>query len=256
MADKKPTPPLYMQDENGVLRPVDPAILKQLQQDKTVSDTSPHQVVHIARPLEPQAPHISEETRRRHEESQQKYPELNLSEGEFVILAIKRHPIGLFPIWGFVTLLSAVTFLVVPWYAVNIEFVSRLFMSTPERMPSAASLAIFLLGLLILFILGGIAATWVYIGNKFFLTNESVVQIIKPSIFSTHEQTVSLANIEDASYQQKGIVQSLFDYGSMRLSTEGDETTYRFNYVTKPKEQIKTLNNAVEAFKNGRPVVD
>ena len=40
----------------------------------------------------------------------------------------------------------------------------------------------------------------------------------------------------------------------MRLSTEGEETTYRFNYVEDPKAQVATVNNAVEAFKNGRPV--
>ena len=74
------------------------------------------------------------------------------------------------------------------------------------------------------------------------------------SLFTRKEQTVSLANIEDASYDQKGIIQMLFNYGSIRLSTEGDETTYRFSYVANPKEQIAILNNAVEAFKNGRPV--
>jgi hypothetical protein len=92
--------------------------------------------------------------------------------------------------------------------------------------------------------------------NKFFLTNESVIQEIQTSLFSHHEQTVSLANIEDASYLQQGIIQTMFNYGSIRLSTEGDETTYRFNYVTNPKQQIATLNNAVEAFKNGRPVMN
>ena len=61
-------------------------------------------------------------------------------------------------------------------------------------------------------------------------------------------------NIEDASYTQRGPVQQLLNYGSIRLSTEGDETTYRFDYVSNPKEEIATLNNAVEAFKNGRPV--
>ena len=40
----------------------------------------------------------------------------------------------------------------------------------------------------------------------------------------------------------------------MRLSTEGQETTYRFNYVERPKEQVAIVNNAVESFKNGRPV--
>ncbi|MEI6850578.1 MAG: PH domain-containing protein, partial [Candidatus Saccharibacteria bacterium] len=84
----------------------------------------------------------------------------------------------------------------------------------------------------------------------------SVIQEIQLSLFSKNEQTVSLANIEDASYIQENFIQQLFDYGSIRLSTEGDETTYRFNYVASPKQHIAKLNNAVEAFKNGRPVED
>lgn len=97
---------------------------------------------------------------------------------------------------------------------------------------------------------------WVYQNNKFFLTNESVIQEIQVSLFSRHEQTVSLQNIEDASYRQQGILQTMFNYGSIRLSTEGDETTYRFNFVADPKRHIAILNDAVEAFKNGRPVIN
>jgi hypothetical protein len=40
------------------------------------------------------------------------------------------------------------------------------------------------------------------------------------------------------------------------LSTEGDETTYRFNFVADPKRHIAILNDAVEAFKNGRPLLN
>ena len=93
-----------------------------------------------------------------------------------------------------------------------------------------------------------------YAQNRFFLTNESVIQEIQLSLFSKREQTVSLGNIEDASFSQKGILQTFFNYGSIRLSTEGDETTYRFQYVANPRHEIAILNNAVEAFKNGRPV--
>ena len=107
-----------------------------------------------------------------------------------------------------------------------------------------------------LFGLGLYIAIWVYMQNRFFLTNESVIQEIQISLFSKREQTVSLMNIEDSSYSQKGILQTLFNYGSIRLSTEGDETTYRFSYVADPKNQVAVLNNAVEAFKNGRPVTN
>lgn len=239
-----------MQDDKGVLRPIDPAQLQQLQQ----GSQQLQQVVHVARPLDPQDPIISEETKRKHEASKNQYPYLNLSPGEFVILAIKRNPIGLLPIWGTVGLLALLTLLAVPFYASNQQTFANLLLTTPQTLPSTMAVAAVLLGLVSLFALGGVIATSVYVGNKFFLTNESVIQVIKTSIFSTKEQTVSLSNIEDASYQQHGILQSLFNYGSLRLSTEGDETTYRFSYVDKPKSQVAILNNAVEAFKNGRPV--
>jgi hypothetical protein len=106
----------------------------------------------------------------------------------------------------------------------------------------------------LLFIIGGWVATYVYNSNKFYLTNESVIQEIQTSLFSKHEQTASLGSIEDASYTQSGIIPMAFDYGIIRLSTPGDETTYTFTYVAHPKKHIATLNNAVEDFKNGRPV--
>jgi uncharacterized membrane protein YdbT with pleckstrin-like domain len=209
------------------------------------------QVVHLARPLDPVAPEVSDDARARHEASKKKYPTLNLSEGEYVISAVRRHPIGLVPIFGFVGLMLLFLLGAIPFYD---SF--RDSSSNPGGMPSVAVVAVLALLLGVLFAVGGLIAAYVYIQNKFFLTNESVIQEIQHSLFSKHEQTVSLANIEDASYRQENIVEHLFNFGSIRLSTEGDETTYRFSYVSDPKRQIAILNNAVEAFKNGRPVAD
>ena len=104
--------------------------------------------------------------------------------------------------------------------------------------------------------MGGAVALWIYLQNQFFLTNESVIQEIQESLFSRHEQTVSLGSIEDASFRQSGIIQTVFNYGTIRLSTEGEETTYIFHFVARPREQIAVINNAIEDFKNGRPVCD
>ena len=38
--------------------------------------------------------------------------------------------------------------------------------------------------MIILLLIGGYLAAWVYINNRFFLTNESVIQEIQTSIFS------------------------------------------------------------------------
>ena len=207
------------------------------------------QIVQLTRPMEPVAPHISEEALERHKRSVQAYPYLNLSEGEYIISAVRRHPIGLIGTIGIGGLVIFMLVFGVAAYATIQENAAA-----AATMPSVA--VVFLIALLIglLTSVFTFIGVYVYMNNKFFLTNESVIQEIQHSLFSKHEQTVSLANIEDASFQQHGILQHLVNYGSIRLSTEGDETTYRFNYVSNPKKQIAILNNAVEAFKNGRPV--
>lgn len=202
-------------------------------------------VIHAVRPLDPPELPVSDEARQKHEASKKKYPFLNLSEGEFVIDEVRRHPIGLFIPVGTTVLL------IVCMIALMFMYPS---LTKGTGLPPVED-AILPLGLLaLLFGLGGYIVVWVYLQNMFILTNESVIQEIQHSLFSKHEQTVSLGSIEDASFTQIGPLETMLDYGSIRLSTEGEETTYRFQYVANPKRQIARLNNAVEAFKNGRPV--
>ncbi len=201
------------------------------------------QVVHIERSVEPQKPEISPELKKKHEESVRKYPQLNLSEGEYVVSAVRRHPIGMIlPIVG-AALLIIITFFGLLNYSALSEAV---------RMPSYGETLLFATVFVVLCTLVAYVAVWVYRNNKFFLTNESVIQELQFTPLSKHEQTVSLADVEDASFRQDGILAHLFGYGSIRLSTEGDETTYQFSFVADPKREIATLNNAVEAFKGGR----
>lgn len=211
--------------------------------------------VHATRKIEPTVPEVSEELQRKHEDSVRRFPSLNLSEGEFVILQIRRHPIGLL-IPTFLTVLSVILF---TSFALLVPDFFRT-MALAETADFAASLegpviVVFLLLAFLSIVLGGITI-WIYQKNQFFLTNESVIQELQLSLFSRREQTVSLGSIEDASFRRQGILQHLFNYGTMRLSTEGEETTYRFAFVEDPKAQIAIVSNAVEAFKNGRPVND
>jgi hypothetical protein len=205
------------------------------------------QLVHLARAVEPVDVLVSPEIKQRHDDSMRKYPFLNLSEAEYVIRAVRRHPIGMFVPVFITALLVIITAVALMNYSLIMEYFGIFNPPSFDAILWLGTLLIFL------FLVGGYIAVWVYLNNKFFLTNESVIQEIQTSLFHRFEQTVSLANIEDASFRQEGILQAMLNYGSIRLSTQGDETTYRFDYVTNPKEHIATLNNAVEAFKNGRP---
>ncbi|PID32485.1 hypothetical protein CR970_00205 [Candidatus Saccharibacteria bacterium] len=207
--------------------------------------------VHVYRKLDPEMPKMSERTLQRHKDSLRRFPGLNLSPGEYVISAVTRHPIGIIRIWTSVTVFVLLIFLLA-WQMADI-IVAASQSSSSQAGAIAYATAVLLSGLAVV---GGIAATYIYNDNYFYLTNESVIQETRISLFSRHEQTVSLSNIEDASFRQEGILPTMLNYGAIRLSTEGDETTYRFNFVANPKKQVAVLNNAVEAFKNGRPVYD
>lgn len=252
-----PQPPVFSPPASGGgEQPAQPYVIEQVpsEQSQNSQQQPAPQMVYVARPLDPEKPEISEEVRKRHEDSKKKYPKLNLSEGEFVVSDVKRHIIGLVQIWAAVVALMFLSIAFLSIVTANNSVLGGGIGASSFNVETFTLALIVIILLNALFILGGIIATKVYQGNKFFLTNESVIQVIQHSLFSKREQTVSLANIEDASFLQTGILQHVFNYGSLRLSTEGEETTYRYNFVANPGKQVGTLNNAVEAFKNGRPV--
>lgn len=216
--------------------------------EPSAAPQQPTQVVHMRRAVGLEEIEIPEAVKRRNAESRQNYPHLNLSDEEYIISEVHRHPIA---IWTPI-LLGGLLIAIILSGLVNYPYiVESLAWASAPSFGTALTVCLSLIALVILSIY---AAIWVYLQNTFYLTNESVIQEIQMGLFAHREQTVSLSNIEDASYTQKGLVANLFDYGAIRLSTEGDETTYRFEYVHHPKAEIARLNNAVEAFKNGRPV--
>jgi uncharacterized membrane protein YdbT with pleckstrin-like domain len=211
---------------------------------QVVASTIPEQVVHVTRAMEPIDQPLSEEALQRHEASVKRYPALNLSKGEYVIQEVSRHWIGL------IAPIAAGAFLAVIICAALVLFPAT---ALAKTMPSSLAMLIGFL-LLALVAIGTYIPVWVYRNNRFYLTNESAIQDIQVTLFAHQEQTISLGSVEDVSFHQSGIVESLLGYGTIRLSTVGDEDTYTFPYVTNPREHVAVLNNAVEAFKNGRPV--
>lgn len=207
------------------------------------------QVVHISRAADPQPQVISPELQARHNDSVEKYPMLNLSSAEYVVAAVHRHSIGIaLPIIAMVLVIAVIFSLLL-----NLPMIAAQIPTATEGIDYAP----FWIGGLLLsavVLAGGYIAIWVFRNNQLFVTNESVIQEIQTGLFAHNEQTASLGNIEDVSYDQVGILQMMFNYGSLRLSTEGDETTYRMTFVSNPRATAAAITNATEAYKNGRPI--
>ncbi len=181
----------------------------------------------------------------KHEESRKKYPQLSLSKNEYVIAVVRRHPIGLFFIWGFVAILVTIVFAFLTWYETNSGTITSLFLIS-GNVPSAIDLMPLALILTAFFVLGGLIASYIYVDNQFYLTNESVFQFLRNGILAQQMQVINLINVEDTSKEQNGILQNIFNYGTLRLSTQGQETTYHFYYVSNPGKLVNIINDASE----------
>lgn len=214
-----------------------------------MKETKKTETVHITRSVSPVEVEVSPDIELKHKRSVELYPELNLTSGEYVIFSIKRHPIGLLVPIALGLFLAVVGFLVI----FNSDLVLEQ-LRTINIEASSVYIVVPSFALIVLSMIGIYVSYFVYSSNRFYLTNESIIQIIQLSLFSKQEQIASLGSVEDCSFKQENLIENMFNYGHIRLSTVGDETTYRFDYAPQPEKIIKQLNNVVEAYKNGRAI--
>lgn len=180
----------------------------------------------------------------RHERSKKDFPGLRLEDDEYVEFAFKRAKICLFLIFGGVGLGLAVVllaFLLVLMGQSMVDEMGRNF------------LFIILAALLAAAIIIGLISLTVHRGNKLFITNRRVIQMVMTSPVVNSVNIIDLSSVEDASFRQENLLQSLFHYGTLRLSTVGDETTYTFKYSDITGEQLKEVTDLISnAKKRGR----
>ncbi len=153
----------------------------------------------------------------RHERSKKDFPGLNLDDGEYVEFAFHRSRACLILIFGalFVSLvIILLAFLLSLMGASLLDEMGRNFL---------------------FIILGALLA--------------ATVQKVMDSPVSKSINTIDLSSVEDVSFHQKGILPSLFHYGTLRLSTVGDETTYTFKYSDISPEDLKAVTKLVTSAK-------
>lgn len=204
-------------------------------------------VVHVARSIDPTPVEISPEIQARHEESVQQYSQLDLSDHEYVILNVHRHPIGL----AFSLTITLILTCFIVASMILLPELRQMFSQLTVDTRIVVGGAMIVLGCLWLcmYIL-----YWVYGRNSFFLTNESIIENTQLSLFSSNVTSVGLGDVVDVSYRQVGMIEQAFNYGTVQVGTKDDEVPYVFTLVRDPKNQASVLKEAVEAFKSGRPI--
>lgn len=202
-------------------------------------------VVHMARPLEPLEEEMSPELKHKHDVSVESYPKLDLGEQEYVVLCVRRHPIGLLgPAAGllFLMILTLTVIILLP-------DIARAFALAE---PISGLLLLGTLCLAALLLGGGYMLFWIYNNNTFFLTNQNIIEKTQDTLFASNVKSVSLNDVVDVSYRQVGIMQTMLGYGTVQVGTKDEEVPYVFNFVREPKNQASTIKDAVTGYKSGR----
>lgn len=185
----------------------------------------------------------------RHDQSVKTYPDITVDEDEYVVLSMRRHSIGyllniIFSAFIGVLLISA-------WVIIC-------FMPNPLPIPVNFKPQISLIfgSITLLLIILTYVNYIVYRANRFVITNERAIQWISNTIMSQKKQVINLESIEDISYSRDGILQHLFDYGTVKLSTVGDESTYTFPFSPNPDKKAEFLSDIVEAARENQMLSD
>ena len=176
----------------------------------------------------------------RHERSKRDFPGLKLEDGEYVEFAFFRAKICLILLLGGIGL--ALIFVLV---------VFLLALMGQSRLDGMGRNFIFiiLVALIVTAFVIGMISVMIYRGNRLFITNRHVIQLVMTSPASTSTNIIELSKVEDASFRQDGIWQKLFHYGTLRLATVGDETTYTFKYADISPETLEAISKLISDYK-------
>jgi len=179
----------------------------------------------------------------RHDRSVKDFPKLKLEDDEYVEFVFRRTKMCLVAIFGGVILGLMVILLamvVVDYGQSVLDDMGKNFVH------------ILLLVLTATVLIAGAVALMIYRGNRLFVTNKHAIQMAMMSPMATSVNMIDLSSIEDASFHQGGILQKLFHYGTFRLSTVGDETTYTLTYSDISPSELKAVSDLITEAKKSK----
>lgn len=158
----------------------------------------------------------------RHERSEKDFPKFKFDADEYVEYNFARAKSRLVMLWcgaGLAIIAILIAFLIALSGA-KIDEMGKNFVFT----------LLSIMGTIIL--ISALVATMIHRNNRLIITNKRAIQVIMKSPTATSTNIIDLVSIEDASFSQNSIKERFLGYGTLRLATVGEETTYTFPYST------------------------
>ncbi len=169
---------------------------------------------------------------------------IEFSNGEVVLCEIRKHPIGYVGIAIIGILIASFVFLVSyfagGWISANLA-------EETELMPQIEQVAVIIGGVLsLLCLVMTVISMYLYGSDRIIATNQKVAQVLYKSIFSRKVSQLDIADVQDVTVTQDGILAHAFNYGTLVIETAGEQQNYTFTHTPEPVRFSKIIIDAHE----------
>lgn len=162
-----------------------------------------------------------------------------MSPGEKVICQITRHPfgiLGLYIVSAFIIVIVLAAAVLIPHYITSLD-------SSEKMGLFAVALLVSVITLLYVYV-----GSSIYKGNRWIVTSDSITQISQVGLFRKQTSQLSLANLEDVTFEQNNFIQTMFGFGLLKVETAGEHSKFTFSFCPRPAEYARQIIQAHEQY--------
>jgi uncharacterized membrane protein YdbT with pleckstrin-like domain len=166
---------------------------------------------------------------------------IQLHDDEEVVATIRRHPLHL---WARELAIAVVVLIVLfLWFRFGLGSTTE----TISTFWNIVAIAAVVIGLVL-----GYVYWYRYNNDLWLITSQRLVDSTRSTPFSQNVTTADLVNIQDISVRQRGISQTIFQYGDVQCQTaSASATTFEFKGVADPQEVLEQIDKNRDRARRG-----
>jgi membrane protein YdbS with pleckstrin-like domain len=155
-----------------------------------------------------------------------------LSDKEQLVASTRQHEIVLFK-WIFYILFGYIAFLIIFALLGNVLF----FVALAVLMLAVMSIIFYVI-------------SWAYKRTLMVATNCSIVYVQQRGLFFHKVSRLSMADVEDVSSSQNGILPSILNFGTLKIQTAGELPNFTFRNCPQPVHMTEIILKARDQYNN------
>jgi hypothetical protein len=158
--------------------------------------------------------------------------------GEKVIFFTRRHPVSFLGM-----ILFALAMIVLPAIVYIVVASGDLIQLVDWQF----KILIVLAGAYILFVIGFLLVAWIiYYFDVVIVTNVRIVDITQESLFARKISEANLTDVEDVNAEVRGVLNTLFHFGTVHVQTAGTAENFQFDFLPNPYQVSKLISDLHE----------